>query len=96
MSDIKRREFTVWVLSDRNTKKKTAFYVTDKFEEESDNDRPRVAEFPISQLYDEMMQRRRAIMLKDYLNRIQEVTEQAIANATLIDALTAPSAPLNP
>lgn len=50
--------------------------------------RPRVATFVVSQLYDEAIQNRRAWMLADYLNKIQEATEKAIRNTTLIDAMS--------
>lgn len=50
--------------------------------------RPRVATFPISQLYDQTEQRHRAKMLADYLNKIQEATNKAIRNTNMIDALS--------
>lgn len=50
--------------------------------------RPRVATFPVSQLYDKHEQSRRANMMADYMNKIQEVTNKAIAKTTLIDALS--------
>lgn len=56
--------------------------------------RPRVATFPVSQLYDSETQERRAKMLCDYLNRILEATEQAEKHAILIDAIKgAPQTP---
>ena len=56
--------------------------------------RPRVANFPISQLYDEETQRRRAQMLCDYMNRIQEAMDQAEKHTIMIDAIKA--APVTP
>lgn len=89
---IKKREFGVWTWTRRDDEKiVTKYSVSDQFEGETEADRPPVAVFPVSQLYDQNIQLRRARMLRDYLNRIQDVTEQAIANATLIDALTAPN-----
>jgi hypothetical protein len=56
--------------------------------------RPRVATFPVSQLYPSDEQERRAKMLCDYLNRIREATEQAEKHAILIDAIKgAPQTP---
>jgi len=52
--------------------------------------RPRIATFPISQLYDEDTQQRMAKMLCDYMNKIEEAKEKAIRNTTLIDALSIP------
>ena len=51
--------------------------------------RPRVASFPISELYPEDEQRTRARMLCDYLNKIQEARERAERDTAFIDALTA-------
>lgn len=56
--------------------------------------RPRLATFPVSQLYDDETQRRRAQMLCDYMNRIQEAIDQAEKHAILIDAIKgAPQTP---
>lgn len=49
--------------------------------------RPRVATFPVSQLYDSETQQRRAQMLCDYLNRILEATDEAERHAVLIDRI---------
>ncbi len=51
--------------------------------------RPRVATFPISQLYDVDTQRKRATMLRDYLNRLQETLDRAEKDAAFIDILSA-------
>lgn len=51
--------------------------------------RPRVATFPISELYSEDEQRERARMLCDYLNKIQEAREQAERDTAFIDVLKA-------
>lgn len=56
--------------------------------------RPRVATFPVSQLYDSETQERRAKMLCDYLNRILEATDEAEKHAILIDRIKgAPQTP---
>lgn len=49
--------------------------------------RPRVATFPVSQLYDSETQERRARMLCDYLNRLLEAAEEAERHAVLIDRI---------
>lgn len=54
----------------------------------NDKTRPRVATFPVSQLYDKHEQSRRANMFADYLNKIQAATDKAVANTTLIDTLS--------
>ena len=51
--------------------------------------RPRIATFPISELYPEEEQRQRARMLCDYLNKIQEAKEQAERDTAFIDVLKA-------
>jgi uncharacterized protein YnzC (UPF0291/DUF896 family) len=54
---------------------------------DQDCTRPRLATFIVSDLYDEDSQFRRAKMLAEYMNKIQEATERAIRNTTLIDAM---------
>lgn len=49
--------------------------------------RPRIATFPISELYPKDEQNRRARMLCDYLNKIQEARDQAERGTILIDAI---------
>ena len=92
------RKFSVWTSTEVETDEITSLFVTDQTEEESEKDtkrrsttetRPRVATFPVSQLYDFETQKRRAYMLADYLNKIQEITDQAISQNALIDVLSA-------
>ena len=52
--------------------------------------RPRVATFPVSELHDEDTQRRRARMLADYLNKIQEAHDRAESENVLLDILASP------
>lgn len=54
----------------------------------NDHYRPRLATFPVSQLYDKQSQYNKAKMLAEYMNKINEATEKAIRNTTLIDALS--------
>ena len=51
--------------------------------------RPRIATFPISELYSEQEQRERARMLCDYLNKIQEARERAERDTVFVDLLKA-------
>lgn len=51
--------------------------------------RPRVATFPVSDLYSDDEQRNCAKMLCDYLNKIQEAKERAASETAFIDVLTA-------
>jgi hypothetical protein len=51
--------------------------------------RPRIATFPISELYSEQEQRERARMLCDYLNKIQEAKERAERDTAFVDLLKA-------
>jgi hypothetical protein len=51
--------------------------------------RPRIATFPVSELYSADEQRNRARMLCDYLNKIQEAKERAESETAFIDVLTA-------
>lgn len=57
--------------------------------------RPRIATFPVSDLYPAEEQRNRAKMLCDYLNKIQEAMERAESETAFIDVLTA-GANINP
>ena len=51
--------------------------------------RPRIATFPISELYSEQEQRERARMLCDYLNKIQEAKERAERDTVFVDLIKA-------
>lgn len=51
--------------------------------------RPRVATFPISELYPEDEQRKRAQMLCDYLNKIEEAKDRAERDTAFVDIITA-------
>ena len=51
--------------------------------------RPRIATFPISELYSEQEQRERARMLCDYLNKIQEARERAERDTVFVDLIKA-------
>ena len=51
--------------------------------------RPRIASFPISELYPEEEQMSRAKMLCDYLNKIQEARERAERDTVFVDLIKA-------
>ena len=101
MTTTSERQFNVFYSHKFNDESNiTAFYVSDMSDQEFEKEkklktengnevtRPRVATFPVSQLYDANSQKIRAHMLCDYLNKIQEATNKAIRNTNMIDALS--------
>lgn len=63
------------------------YIVSDAMSAEEWNNRPSVAEFPISQVHDKATQRHRARVYCEYMNKIAEATEQAYEQIALIDIL---------
>lgn len=49
--------------------------------------RPRIATFPVSQLYTEDDQKQRAQVLCDYMNKITDAAKQAMSQTALMDVL---------
>ena len=84
VSDITDEEYEL------HKKKVEKLRVLDKIAyKDQESVRPRIATFPISELYSEQEQRERARMLCDYLNKIQEAKEQAERDTVFIDVLKA-------
>lgn len=79
------REFNVWTLRNRETKKISKFMVDDSISGE--DDRPAVAEFIVSQCYPEDVQRARAREYSTYMNRIVKATKNAYSENLLADKL---------
>lgn len=77
----KDRTFDVW-----NTIDKTRFVVTDKYDAD-DEDRPNAVIFPVSELYDEATQAKRAQEYAKYLNKIEEAAKAAYEQIHLADIL---------
>ena len=86
MEEVKRK-YGVWYSHDANTEVITRYFVTDALNEEDLKTRPEVAIFPISQLYDEISQRRKARAYAEYMNKILEATETAYEQTMLVDIL---------
>ena len=65
------------------------FFVTDVHNDEElkKNQRPDIAVFPVSQLYDLEEQKYRAEHYCDYLNKIQEAKQTAYNGALLFDTI---------
>lgn len=87
-------EFFVSDITDDEQKRSRKKFDTLEYHEKARNlhqefFRPRVASFPVSDLYPEEEQDRRAQMLRDYLNKIQEAKERAESETAFIDVLTA-------
>jgi hypothetical protein len=79
------RKFSMWTLSNNQTKKVTKFVVDDALTHT--DERPTVAEFVVSQAYPEDVQRARAKEYADYMNRIVEATQNAYSENLLADKL---------
>lgn len=65
------------------------YFITDAEDNDELDDRPCVAEFPVSQKFDKEVQQDRAHAYADYMNKIAEATKQAYENNQLIDILKA-------
>lgn len=72
-----------------NKKVITEFFITDAHDDNELDNRPRVVAFPVSQVFDEDIQRRRAQDYCDYLNKLAEAAEQAYEHNKLINILKA-------
>jgi len=70
-------------------KKLESLFVTDAKNDKELDVRPKAIEFPISVLYDEDTQRRRAQDYCDYLNRLVQAAKDAYEHNKLIDILKA-------
>ena len=79
------RTFKVGSSSLKN--KKTSYFVTDAYDETELDIRPKAVEFPISVLFDEKMQEKRADDYANYLNKLVEATTQAYEQNQLINIL---------
>ena len=69
--------------------KLVSYFITDANDDTDLNTRPKAIEFPISILYDEDIQERRAQDYRDYLNKLAEAAESAYNNNQLINILKA-------
>jgi hypothetical protein len=67
----------------------TRYFVTDAETNEELDTRPIVAEFPISQKFDQESQEARAYAYATYMGKIDEATRQAYENNQLLDILKA-------
>lgn len=63
------------------------YFITDAEDNTELDERPVVAEFPISQKFDKETQEERAHAYADYMNKVAEATVQAYQNNQLIDIL---------
>ena len=79
-----------WLVAHTNIDKKIVkYFVTDAENNDELDDRPVVAEFPISQKFDSETQKDRAEAYADYMNKVALATKQAYENNQLIDILKA-------
>lgn len=68
-------------------KRVTKLFVTDAEGMEELTTRPHVAEFPVSERYDEGEQEKHAQMFADFMNKIQEAKQQVYEQNMLMDIL---------
>lgn len=79
-----------WLVAHSNIDKKIVkYFVTDAENNAELDDRPVVAEFPVSQKFDAETQKYRAEAYADYMNKVALATKQAYENNQLIDILKA-------
>lgn len=68
----------------------TAYFVTDAHDVAELDDRPKAAEFEISVMYDDEIQRVRAEKYAEYLNKLVEAARVAQEQIHLVDILSRP------
>lgn len=68
----------------------TAYFVTDAHDEKELDARPKAAEFPICQMYDDELQHERADKYAEYLNKLAEAARVASEQIHLVDILSRP------
>ncbi len=83
------RKYEVASTTNRATRKIERFFVTDAKDDKELSERPHAAEFPISEMHYEEMQRQRAQDYCDYLNKLVEAAESAYNNNQLVNILKA-------
>lgn len=79
------REFKIGTTS--VGKKPKSYLITDAKDNSEIDIRPKAAEFPISQAFDQDLQYRRARDYCNYLNKLVEATKQAYEQNQLINVL---------
>ena len=86
---MKVRTYKVAHSKDNETDLIYKFFVTDVHNDEElrKGRRPEIAEFPVSQLYDEEEQNARAQHYADYLNKIQDAKQTAYNGTMLFDLI---------
>jgi hypothetical protein len=82
-----KREFKVCETTSGTTKKRTRFFVTDAIGQDEINTRSVVAEFPISELYDEATQLRHARLFRGFMDKIEEAKHVAYEQTMLMDIM---------
>lgn len=65
------------------------YFVTDCHTDEElhNGERPHIAVFPVSQLYDSASQLHKAQVYSDYMNRINEATKKAYEQTMILDIM---------
>lgn len=82
------REFSVVRTKSNITGKIITFFVSDADSGPEIDTRPPAAEFPISILYDENLQKKRAWAFCDYMNKLEEAKQSAYDQIHLVDILS--------
>lgn len=84
------RTFKVAHRKSNQTKQITAYFVNDAHNDAELSERPDVAVFPISLLYDAETQEARAEKFAEYMNKLAEATRVAHEQLHLVDILSRP------
>jgi hypothetical protein len=82
-----KREFKICETTSGTTKKIIRFFVTDAIGQDEIDTRSVVAEFPISELYDEETQLHHARLFRDFMDKIEEAKQVAYEQTMLVDIL---------
>jgi hypothetical protein len=81
------REFKVGVITSKQTKEVTAYFVTDANDDSEIESRPKAADFPVSVLFDKGIQHQRATDYCAYLNKLVAASKEAYEQNQLINIL---------
>lgn len=85
-----QRTWKVAHRTSHQTKRITAYFISDAHDDAELDSRPIAAEFPISQKFDQDLQEARAEKYAEYLNKLDEAARIAHEQTHLIDILSRP------
>lgn len=87
--ELRRYKILTWGITGKNGQPDeiTEYRVTDEIDSDPKDKRPFVASFPVDAKYPADVQLHHARQFRDYLNKIQEATEQAYEQNMIVDIL---------